>query len=594
MSHQIEIDAQQIKQQLEEFLRSKPEYTDYNFEGSNISALLDLLAYNTHLNNLYLNMAMNEMFLDTAQTIDAVRSHSKELNYLPRSKRSAKATVNLAIGVNDNASTVSVPKGTIFTTTANNQTYTFTTDQSIIVPVNNSVASANIDIYEGVYKSEFFTVNQANTSQRFIIQDSNIDTNSLMIKVQTSEADSSNATYTFASDLYGLTPTSNVFFLQCDNEGRYELIFGNGITGRSLTSGNIIEANYRISSGASVNGAKVFSVGPIGGYSNTNVTLTNANSFARGGSLAETIESIKFNAPRHYQTLQRAVTSEDYRNLIIANYPQIQALNVYGGETENPPRYGRVIVSADVVNADGMSDDLKEQIREFLSTKSPVTVEVEFIDPEFLEVEVVSNVKYNINLTTQSATDIQSKVISAIQTFNTNNLVDFDLKLRYSRLCSAIDSADASILGNDTTIRAIRTISPQLGQVGTFAIEYANQLLPDHAPPTNQTYDNYSPAIKSQVFKKNNVNCYLEDDSTGNIQVINFSNGQRNIVQNNVGTVNYEAGTVNIGNLTVDSYIGDGLKVYGRLVSTVMQATKNLILQISNEDIEVIVTQERE
>lgn len=597
MAHEIEIDPQLIKQQLKDFLKAKPQFSDYNFEGSNMSALLDILSYNTHLNNLYLNMAINEMFLDTAQTEEAVRSHSKELNYLPRSRRSARADVALTITVDDDAGFVTVPKGTVFTTTANNQAFTFTSDRNTVISIDpdSRTGSANLSIFEGGYKAEYFTVNAANTSQRYVLQDNRIDTDSLVVTVRVSATDSTNGVYTFAPDLFGLTGTSNVYFLQADNDGRYELIFGNDVTGRALQDGNVVEASYRTSSGEGSNGAKTFTVGSIGGYSNTSVALVNANTFARGGSLRETLESIKFNAVRHYQTLQRAVTANDYENLIIAEFPEIEALSVYGGEDQDPPKFGRVIISADVRNADGASNLLKEQITEFVNTKSPVSIEAEFVDPEFLEVDIKTTVRYNINLTTQSPTDIRSKVRSAINNFNTENLQDFNKTLRYSRLLATIDAADPSIIGNSTTIRAIRTISPIVGVSDSYSISYANTLIPFNVGArTNNDQSSYTPAIRSAAFTIGSRVCYLEDDGTGNVDIINFDNNERNIIQASIGSIVYTSGLLNLTNFKVDAYTGQGIKIYGNVSDTTIRSTKNLILQISDNDIAVTALQERE
>lgn len=596
MAHEIEIDPQLIKQQLKDFLKGKPQFSDYNFEGSNMSALLDLLSYNTYLNNLYVNMAVNEMFIDTAETIDAVRSHSKELNYLPRSRRSALATVDLTINQVNDATSVLVPKGTPFTTTANNQSFNFTTAENTIATVNlaSNTATVTLNVYEGGYKAEYFTVNTANTHQRFVIQDNKIDTNSLIITVRNSASDTSNGVYTLASDLFGLTPTSNVYFLQADNDGKYEVIFGNGVTGRALADGNVVEASYRISSGAEPNGAKTFTAGSIAGYANTSVALSNTNTFAQGGALAEDIDSIKFNAVRHYQTLQRAVTAEDYKNLLLAEFPELESLNVYGGEDETPPRFGRVVISADAADADGISNQLKERIREFVNSKSPVSIEADFVDAEFLEVDIVTEVRYNINVTTQSIADIRTKVRNAILAYGTANLNDFGKSLRFSRLLTAIDNSDASILGNSTTVRAIRTISPLVGQADSYEILFGNTLTPDAQSPSTTNYINYQPALESGPFTKGGLTSYLQDDANGGIDLINFANGKRNITQQGIGTVDYTTGLINITDLTVDGYTGDGIKLYGRTSTPRIQASKNLILQISSDDITVNVIQERE
>ena len=596
MSHQIELDVNEIKQQLKNYLKGKPQFSDYNFEGSNISALLDVLSYNTYLNNLYLNMAVNEMFLDTAVTEDAIRSHSKELNYTPRSRRSAMAQVRLTIGVDDGAGTILIPKGTSFTTTSNSQSFSFSTAENTIASVDltSNVATIDLNIYEGNYKSEFFINNAANTAQRYIIQDNKIDTDSLTVTVRVSESDNANGVYTLATDLFGLTPTSNVFFLQADNDGKYEITFGNGVAGRALENGNVVEANYRISSGGDANGAKTFSVGTIAGYSNTSVALVNNNTYAQGGALREDSASIKFNAPRHYQTLQRAVTASDYRNLIIAEFPEIAALTVYGGEDENPPRYGRVIISADSTGGDGISNQLKEQIREFVNSKSPVSIEADFVNADFLEAQITTTVRYNINVTTQSIADIRTKVLNAITSFNTANLGDFNKTLRFSKLIAAIDASDPSILGNSTTIRAIRKISPQFAEPNAYAISFANALTPDHFPPSPTQFANYVPAIVSGPFTYDGATCYLEDDTTGIVDIVNYANDRRNVVEPNIGTIDYQTGLLNIGLLTIDGYTGDGVKIYGTVADPRIVSAKNLIMQIKSEDVTIRVVQERE
>lgn len=595
MAHVVETDFNSIKASLRTYLEGRDEFKDFNFEGSNLSALLDLLSYNTYLNSLYVNMAFSEMFLDTAQTIESVRSHSKELNYLPRSRRSAKATVTLTVTPsNTQITSVSVPKGTTMTASANNQSFTFVTSEATTISSSTGVFSANIDIYEGSYKSEFYTKNTANVAQRFLIEDNKIDTDSLVVTVKASESSTNTFVYTYASDLFGLTPTSNVYFLSTASDGRYEIIFGNGITGRALSNENFIEANYRISSGANPNGANAFTPGTIDGHSNTSAVVANTSSYARGGSVAETLSSIKFNAPRHYQTLQRAVTASDYRNLILAEFPQIQALSVYGGEEMDPPRYGSVIISADVANADGISESLQQDIIDFVSTKSPLSIDAVFEDPKFLEVAVTSTVRYNTNLTTQTLSDIQSKVRTAILNFNTNNLVDFNKVCRYSRLLAAIDAADDSIIGNNTEVRAIRKISPIVGVATNYNLEFNNALVQEHLGPTRTDFVNFIPAIKSSTFIKGGQTCYIEDDSDGILDIVTIQNNERLYVQRAVGTVNYTTGVVTLTDFVADSYTGDGIKIYGTPVADTIRSAKNLILQISSTDINLTVVQERE
>ena len=344
----VNLDFDTLKSTLKTYLKNQSQFADYDFDGSNMSVLLDILTYNTHLNAFYTNMAVSEMFLDSAQLRNSVISKSKELNYVPRSAKSSKATINISFP-QSNLSIFQIPFGTRFTGKSSNGTYSFTTNQSyILYPSANTFTSA-IDIYDGNYTTDVFVVDTSVENQRFIMSNDNVDVDSLTITV-TQDGGQTNTLYTQATNLYGLTSTSNVYFIQATEDTKYELIFGDGNFGYYPLNGSVIYSNYRISSGGASDGSTNFTIddnlGPINGIG-TIASSISVTSVAASGAPAEGIESIRFNAPRHYQTQDRAVTANDFKNIILMNYRDVKAVNVYGGETiTNTVEYGKVYIAA--------------------------------------------------------------------------------------------------------------------------------------------------------------------------------------------------------------------------------------------------------
>lgn len=530
-----------IKSNLKQFVKAKTEFKDYDFEGSNLNSLLDILAYNTYMNSFYLNMIGSEMFLDSAQIRNSVISHAKELNYLPRSRTSARAKVTFTINTGtDTPGYVVIPSNYTVKTTIDGKTLDFSTDEEIVVLNDGGLyQSDSVYVYEGKNVTEYFTVDG---SVRYILDSENVDTNSIRVTVIKSSVDSSNTVYNFAENLYGLNSNSEIYFLQGYSSNQYEIAFGDGISGRKLANGNIIKVNYRSTNGELGNKASSFTTSSkIDGKYNVSVKT---NIAAVDGSERETIDSIKINAPRHFSSQNRAVTKEDYTNLIVGNYPQIKTVNIYGGEDADPPQYGKVIISMIPYGSSPLvSTELKNDIIDFLNNKN-ISIKPVVVDPEYVYVEIVSDVKYDPSLTNKTATQIKSNVVSKITEFNDTYLTDFGNDLRLSKLMSAIDSTDTSIISNQTDVRAIYKITPTKGYSTRVNFTFANPIKRPFATPYAE---NEVEAVRSSLFTytKNDVNysAKITDDGNGNLRIYYLTAESKQIIlESNIGSVNYDTG----------------------------------------------------
>ena len=575
-----DLDFGTIRDNLSIYLASQTQFKDYDFEGSNLSVLLDVLAYNTYMNNFYTNMAISEMFLDSAQIRDSIVSRAKELNYTPRSYRSATAYVDITITPGDSPASIVIPRGAAFNSRIDNNIYTFTTDAPIIVTAAENYTVSNTAIYEGTYVIESYLVNTSNTSQRFIINNTSVDTSSIEVSVQNSSTDTTNTAFIQAVSLLGSTSTSKIFFVQAADKNRYELVFGDGIASAAVNNGNIINVTYRTAVGTPANKAATFkAASTIAGYAAANIAVTTAIA-AYGGADPESFRSIKFNAPRHYQTQERAVTNDDYRTILLAKYPDIRSVNVYGGETVYPPQYGKVFISVDFNSFDGIPAVIKDDIQAYLVAKMPISIEPSVVSPEYTYIDVIASVSYNINTSTKTLTAIQNLVIDAVTQYNTDYLDDFKIKFRQSKLAAAIDGADFSIVSSNLITRLIKNISPVIDTAESFSLTYLNQL-------TIST-------LISSTFTYANVNAFLKEDGAGVINIVTLYNNVESIVAPSVGTINYTTGAVTIKMPAITAYIGDSIKVYAQAAIQDFSVINNTILSIIPEDISVTVTAVRE
>lgn len=580
----IDLDFNSLKSSLKAHLSSQAKFQDYDFDGSNMSVLLDVLTYNTYLNTFYMNMVASEMFLDTAQIRDSVVSHAKELNYLPRSFRSATANVNIAITPSTNVSSVVIPGGTGFTGRLGSNTFNFIVDSDIAITTSNNGVfySNNTVIYEGSKVLDVFVKNDSATNQRFLLNNPNIDTSSIQINVK--ENGGAN-TYNYIQSfyLYGLTSTSLAFFVQAAENDQYEVIFGDNATGRTPKNGAVIEVTYRICNGELPNGIDTFvNNSSIDGHSNISV---NTISSAVSGSVSESIESIKFNAPRSYQTQERAITENDYRTLLLREFPEIQAISVYGGEKANPPQYGKVFISLDIENADIISDANKNNYRRYLSDKVPLATVVDFIEPSFIYLSVNSSVKYNYTITDLSQNQLKTTVLSSIVSYSNQYLNDFNVDFRYSNFLAAIDASHPSVMHNDTTVNPYIKIAPTIGVDSSFSLSFDTEILV--TTPSSSSHDiSDDRGVYSSPFTFRNLNCQLEDDGVGNMRIVRVTS-TNHISLLNIGTVNYNTGLITITDLNIQQFSGDGIKLFIKPMNNDFAVSKQNILRINEEDIVV-------
>jgi hypothetical protein len=588
----LEFDS--IKSNLKAYLSSQAAFADFDFTGSNINVMLDVLAYNTYYNNMYLNHVASEMFLDSAQIRDSVYSHAKKLNYLPTSYRSSVAFANVEINPDDNPHSINIPRLTKFTSTVGDNTYTFSTNSAVTVHANTSYHAADVALYEGEIITEFYTTNT--TSNTFYISNYDIDTTSVTVKVRTSNTDNSNTEWTRANSLFGVTSTSNVFFVQAAANGSYELVFGNDTFGRKLTDGNIVEATYRIASGSDPDGAGIFTAaGSISGYSSITVDTTTR---AAGGQEYQTLDDIKFAAPRALSTQERAVTANDYKILVENEFGDITDMISFGGEDADPPRFGKVIISATSNTYDILPQFRKQQIIDFLKPKTPLSIEPEIIDPTFLRIKVECDVVFNFNETTKDSADVVDTVQAAITTFDTNNLGKFNKTFRQSQLVEKVNESDVSILSNTIKTKMIKTINPVPNQGYTNSVSFYQALKPDNPVTSAQgAYVSYSePAIESGAFTYDSTSgATFRDDGTGALQIVVANTSALQILLANAGSVDYATGNVSFTNVTINAIAtGTGIKIFGHGTAADIASKLNDVVEIKTEDVTVTATGVRE
>ncbi|NDB83135.1 MAG: hypothetical protein EB127_10470, partial [Alphaproteobacteria bacterium] len=473
------LDFDTLKNTFKSYLRTQDRFNDYDFDGSNMSVLLDLLSYNTFHNSFYLNMIGSEMFLDSAQLRDSVVSHAKELNYTPQSFKSAIASIAIVVKTSDLTKTsLLVTKGTTFTSNQFNRNFTFSAPENIVL-TEYEIADGYkyfggiFDIYEGYYVTDTFTYSYDNYD-RMILSNKNVDISSITATVF-EDGGANPILYKLSKSLFDLNSSSQVFFIQGAENDSYELIFGDGVNGRRPKNNSVIAIEYRISNGELPNGCTTFIPdSPISGE--TNITVSTISN-AAGGSVSESIESIKYNAPRHFTTQERAVTTEDYQTLLKGQFPEVNTVYAYGGEDLDIPQYGKVFIAVDLKETDILPDSKKSEYYKFLKPRSPVSIDPVFVSPDYMYLGITSTVKYNVNVTGLSPSDIKTIVSSSILSYAINNLNTFNKTFRYSKLTQQIDNSQLSIISNETDVQLIKRIVPKLSTYDTFSVKFNTPLL---------------------------------------------------------------------------------------------------------------------
>ena len=544
---QLNFDA--IKSNLKQFLSNQNQFKDYDFEGSGMAVLLDLLAYNTHYLAYNANIAANEMFIDTADLRPSIVSLAKALGYTPNSVRSPIADINVVVNGATGA-TLTMNAGTQFTTTVDGTNYNFVTiGSNIISPIDGVYTFSNLKIYEGTYVTYNYTADTTDIDQKFLIQSENADTTTLSVQVQNSASDTTTNTYTKATSITELDSDSKVYFLQESDDGKFEVYFGDGVVGKAIEDGNIIILKYVVTNKTAANGATTFSLsGNIGG--NTNVTIT-VNSNAANGSEAESKESIKFKAPKSYAAQDRAVTVNDYKVKVEEIYANASSVSAWGGEDNETPFYGRVYIAIKAASGSTLTDTTKDDIVTQLKKFSVASVTPVIVDPETTNVLLTSTINYDEKQTTKTSAEIKTLITNAITNYNTNTLQKFDSVLRYSKLLETIDDADTSILSNITTLKLRKSFTPTLSTSTNYTINFSNALYNPHSGH-NTSAGGILSSTGFKVSGDSNV-YFFDDDGEGNVRRYYLVGSVRTYVDNTAGTITYSSGAVAINALTMAS-----------------------------------------
>tara|TARA_B100000519_G_scaffold104323_1_gene90473 strand:+ start:739 stop:2598 length:1860 start_codon:yes stop_codon:yes gene_type:complete len=578
-----ELDFENIKGSLKRFLSNQNEFKDYDFEGSSMAILLDLLAYNTHYLAYNANFVANEMFMDTAQLRSSVASLAKLVGYTPNSARAPIADLKLVINDGTGA-TITIPAGTKFSSAIDGLTYTFVSiADKTVQPVDGVYTCQSLEVYEGTYVSYNYTFDSSDIDQRFLIPSDRADSTTIKVAVQNSASDTTSNTYTKATSITELDGTSKVFFLQEAEDGQFEIYFGDGVIGKALDDGNIITISYVVTNKTEANGATTFSLsGSISGFND--VTLT-VNSSAQGGGEPEALQSIKTNASSFYSAQDRAVTTEDYKTKVKQLYANTQSVSAWGGEDAETPFYGRVYISILPTSGSNLTDSTKDRIVKDLKKYSVASVTPVIIDPETTDIVLTSTVKFDEKTTTKVGDTIKSNVITTITNYNANTLQSFDTMFRHSKLTGLIDDTDNSILSNITTVQLRKSFTPTIGSSTKYTINFANALYNPHSG-----HNTSSGGILSSTGFKIDGNTtdvfFLDDDGNGNVRRYKMDGSVRSYANSTQGTINYTTGLVEVNSLNV-SNIENIRGAASTVIEVTVKPNSNDIVPIRNQVLDI-------
>jgi hypothetical protein len=580
-----ELDFDAIKLNLKTFLQNQSEFQDYDFEGSGFAILLDLLAYNTHYLGFNANMLANEMYLDSADIRKNIVSLAKMLGYTPTSAKAPSALINITMNnVTGSPATITAAKGTVFTTTVNGTSYQFVTNaETTISPSEGVYQFQSLEVFEGTLVTFKYTVDSSDVDQRFIIPSINADTTTLKVSIQNSASDTTTNTYSKATSFTSLNDESKVYFLQESDEGKFEVYFGDGIVGQSLTDGNIVLLEYVVTNKTEANGASAFTLsGTIDGFSDVSISTV---SNAQGGSEPQTKESIRFNAPLQYSAQDRAVTTSDYETKILELYPNAQAVSAWGGEDEETPVYGTVKISIKAASGSTLTNATKVDLVTQLKKFNVASVVPEIVDPETTSILLTSNVKYDTNATIKTSDTIKSEILTALTNFNTNNLQKFDNVFRYSKVSKAIDDTDTSILSNITTLKIRKEFTPTLNSSTLYNIYFRNTLYNPHSGHNSAA----GGILESTGFKVDGDTTnemFLDDDGAGNVRRYYIVSGVRTYANNTQGTINYSTGQITLNSLNIAS-ISNIRGSASTVIELTVKPNSNDVVPVRNQILEI-------
>lgn len=597
------LDFDQIKSSIRSYLRANSNFTDYDFEGSNFTVLINTLAYNTYINSYNANAICNEVFLDSATLRENVVSRAKEIGYLPRSRTAARANVSFIVNTNNlttNPISLTLKKGTVAVTSGQvgSSNFVFSILDDITVPVVDGIAAFNnITIYEGNYITENYTFSR---NQRIILNNGGIDTSLISVTVRSSETASFSQKYTLSRDIFDINGESKVFFIQEVEDERYEIFFGDDVFGKKLDEGNYIDIAYVVCNGESANGVSNLNFsGRIfdnnGRIVTSDISRLSINSASFGGKTIESIESIKRYAPKLYSAQNRAVTSSDYETIVSQIYPEVESISAFGGENLTPPQYGKVFISIKPVNGQFLSNNVKDNIKSALRKYAVAGIVPELIDLKYLYIEFDASVYYNTNFTV-SPEQLRTNLFNIVEKYSkSSELNKYGARFKYSKFLKLIDDSSEAITSNITKIYIRRDLKAEINKIATYEVCFGNQFYTG--------FYSQQGSLKSSGFYVAGINSvvYFADtplnEEKGTIYLFTTTDGTtRQIIRRNIGEIDYIKGEIIIYPLN----IRDTVKTYGFdniiQISTVPRSNDIIALQdlylqldVSNSKINMIV-----
>ena len=586
-----ELDFEGISDNLKNYLKGQEKLKDYDFEGSTMSILIDLLSYASHIGAVNSNIAASELFLDSAQLRKNVVSRAKDLGFTPASETASKAIVEMTLSNVRNAdgsiptqNDMTLPRGAIFQTVFDGQPYNFVVPTSI-KPTSEGTrfVYANVELIQGTYATDTFIYDRQIKNSKFVLSNERVDKQHIVVSVNSGGTTES---YTLSTDVSTITTTSKVFYTQENEDAYTEIYFGDGTLGKELSDGDIITVTYIIVDSEHANGSKQFSqITAINGFTDSSVLVQQE---ALGGGEKESIESIKFKANKFYTSQNRLVTLNDYKSKVSEYYPNADAIAVWGGEDNDPPEYGKVFLAIKPQNADYLSESEKTVIINNINKLNMLTVRPTIVDPDIVKILITTTFQYNKNVTQLSEGELETLVSNAIMDYDKNNLANFDAILRHSKLIQAIDNADDSILSNTTNIRLRKKLKPTISLEKGYTVAMGNTLYNPHSG-----HNAMSGGITSTTGFKvqgDSVNTFFfDDDGNGNLRRYYLSGSTRVYSDSSAGTVDYSSGKISISAITITSTVNNDASIDFTVIpnSNDVVATRGSLIDISLSDIKV-------
>ena len=587
-----DLDFDDIGENLKAYLQGQDKLKDYNFEGSTMSVLIDLLAYASHIGAVNTNIAGSELFLDSAQVRKNVVSRAKDLGFVPATESCASAIVDIAInnvrnpdGTFPSVSEMQLERGNIFESSFDGINYQFVVPNTVKPTQNGTTYNyANVPLVQGTYATDQFVFDSQIGNPKFVLSNARVDSSRLEIRINSGGVSSA---YTQALDVSNIKTTSKVYYTQENEDGFREIYFGDGTLGVALKDGDVITATYIIVDTIHCNGVKNFSqLTAVNGYTDSTITTT---SNAAGGAEKEDIESIKFKATKFYTSQNRLVTLNDYKAKVKEYYPNADAVAVWGGEDNDPPQYGKVFLAIKPLNSDYLSTSEKTAIKSKLNSLNMLTVRPEIVDAEIVNILLSTTFKYNERATTLSQGELETVVQNAINSYDSTNLTNFDAVFRHSNLVKSIDESNSAILSNTTNVRLRKKLEAKPGQL----IGYTNTFGNNFYNPTSG-YNAASGGITTttgfyNVQDATNIH-YFDDDGKGNLREYYLSGSTRIYVNSNAGTVNYSTGLITINAINITSTVNVDSTIDFTMIpnGNDVVATRGILVDISTADIKVV------